>query len=92
MPGSLDSEPDLRPFVAGGRIVAMPAKRARRLLLLDCVAQEFEPGRQYREAEVDEILKEVYDDHASLRRHLIDEGMLSRESGMYWRTGGTVDV
>ena len=27
-----------------------------------------------------------------VRRHLIDEGMLSRESGMYWRTGGTVDV
>jgi hypothetical protein len=56
------------------------------------VAQEFEPGRQYREAEVDEILKEVYDDHASLRRYLIDEGMLARESGMYWRTGGTVDI
>jgi hypothetical protein len=92
MPGSLDSEPDLRPFVADGRIVTMPAKRARRLLLLDCVAQEFEPGRQYREAEVDEILKGVYDDHASLRRYLIDEGMLARESGMYWRTGGTVDI
>ncbi|HEY1916198.1 MAG TPA: DUF2087 domain-containing protein [Streptosporangiaceae bacterium] len=92
MPGSLDSQPDLRPFVAGGRIVTIPAKRARRLLLLDCVAQEFEPGRQYREAEVDEILKKIHDDHASLRRHLIDEGMLSRESGIYWRTGGTVEV
>jgi hypothetical protein len=92
MPGSLDSQPELSPFVAGGRIVTMPVKRARRLLLLDCVAQEFEPGRQYREAEVDAILKEIHDDHASLRRHLIDEGLMSRESGLYWRTGGTVDI
>ncbi|WP_448627143.1 DUF2087 domain-containing protein [Geodermatophilus sp. URMC 64] len=31
-------------------------------------------------------------DHAALRRDLIDEGLLSREAGVYWRTGGYVDV
>ncbi|MGH3158530.1 MAG: DUF2087 domain-containing protein [Streptosporangiaceae bacterium] len=89
---SLDSQPELRAFVQDGRITGMPAKRSRRLLLLDCVAQEFEPGRQYREAEVDAVLKSVYDDHAALRRYLIDEGLMARESGLYWRTGGTVDT
>jgi hypothetical protein len=47
---------------------------------------------QYREAEVNAVLKSVYDDHAALRRYLIDEGLMSRESGLYWRTGGTVDA
>jgi hypothetical protein len=89
---SLDSQPELRPFVRDGRITTMPAKRAKRLLLLDCVAQEFEPGRQYPEAEVNEILKGLYDDHAELRRYLIDEGLMSRESGVYWRSGGTVET
>jgi hypothetical protein len=88
----LDSRPELRPFVRDGRITTMPSKHAKRLLLLDCVAQGFEPGRQYREAEVDAILKGVYDDHAALRRYLIDEGLMSREAGMYWRSGGTVDT
>lgn len=89
---SLDSQPELRAFVRDGRITTMPSKRAKRLLLLDCVAQEFEPGRQYPEAEVDAILKGVYDDHAALRRYLVDEGLMSREAGVYWRTGGTVET
>ena len=92
MADSLEDRPELRAFVRDGRITLMPAKRARRLLLLDCVAQAFEPGRQYRENEVDERLKQAYDDHATLRRYLVDEGFLSRRAGFYWRSGGTVDI
>ena len=33
-----------------GRIVTMPAKRSRRLVLLDHVAQMFEVGVRYKEA------------------------------------------
>jgi len=88
----LDSRPELRAFVRDGRITTMPSKQAKRRLLLDCVAQAFEPGRQYREAEVNEVLKGLFDDHAALRRYLVDEGLMSREAGMYWRTGGTVET
>ena len=31
-------------------------------------------------------------DHVSLRRHLVDQGLLSRSQGHYWRSGGWVDV
>ncbi|HEY3732791.1 MAG TPA: DUF2087 domain-containing protein [Streptosporangiaceae bacterium] len=92
MAHSLEEHGELRPFLQDGRIITMPAKRARRLLLLDCIAQEFEPGRQYPEAEVDKILKAAHDDHAALRRYLVDEGFLSRKAGLYWRSGGTVDT
>jgi hypothetical protein len=27
-----------------------------------------------------------------LRRYLVDEGFMKREQGVYWRSGGTVDV
>jgi hypothetical protein len=80
----------LRPYVRDGRISVMPAKRAPRLLLLDQVAQAFEPGRRYPEPVVDEILKAVFDDHCTLRRYLVDESFLSRTAdGIYWRSGGT---
>jgi hypothetical protein len=81
----------LRPFVSDGRIRAMPAKRVPRLLLLDQVAQAFEPGRRYDEAAVDGVLKTLTDDHAALRRYLVDEGFLSRTGGdgTYWRSGGS---
>jgi hypothetical protein len=83
----------LRPFVRDGRISAIPAKRSARLLLLDRVAQAFEPGRRYPELAVNEILKALHDDHAALRRYLVDEDLLSRTpDGIYWRSGGTVPI
>ena len=90
--GLLADPPDqLRAFVRDGRILALPAKRTRRRLLLDQVAQAFEPGRRYPEAEVDQVLKAVFDDHCALRRYLIDEEFMSRTAaGLYWRAGGTV--
>jgi hypothetical protein len=91
--GDLLADPpeQLRPYIRHGRITGLPAKRTRRRMLLDQVAQAFEPGRRYPEAAVDEILKSVFDDHCALRRHLVDESFLSRTAtGTYWRIGGTV--
>jgi hypothetical protein len=90
--GLLADPPDqLRAFIRDGRITALPAKRTRRRLLLDQVVQAFEPGRRYPEAEVDQVLKAVFDDHCALRRYLIDEQFMSRTAaGLYWRAGGTV--
>lgn len=90
--GLLADPPDqLRAFVQDGKITTMPARRTRRGLLLDQVAQAFEPGRTYPEATVNEILKAIFDDYCALRRYLVDEVFLSRTAaGTYWRAGGTV--
>ena len=86
-----DPPAQLRAFIRDGRITAVPAKRTRRRLLLDEVAQAFEPGRRYPESAVNEILKSVFDDYCTLRRYLVDESFLSRTAaGIYWRVGGTV--
>ena len=92
--GLLDDPPDqLRAFIRDGRITVLPARQTRRRLLLDQVAQAFEPGRKYPESAVDEILKSIFDDHCTLRRYLVDEAFLSRTAaGIYWRAGGTVDA
>jgi hypothetical protein len=45
------------------------------------------------EREVDAVLRAFYEpDWVSLRRHLIDTGLMARADGVYWRTGGYVDV
>jgi len=82
----------LETFIRDGRLVLMPTKRSKLLVVLDHLAQQFEPGRKYTEAEVNETLQRFHDDYAALRRYLVDEGFLSRESNVYWRSGGTVDV
>ena len=81
-----------RAFVKDGRITAMPAKRIKRLVLLDHVAGLFDIGVHYDEQRVNSILRTVFDDYVALRRYLVDEGFLDRAAGEYWRSGGTVDV
>lgn len=82
----------LRAFVREGRIVGFPVARARRLLLLEHVAAVFEPGVRYPEREVNALLRAWHDDHATLRRYLVDEQLLDRGDGQYWRSGGWVDT
>jgi hypothetical protein len=36
------------------------------------------------------MLRAWHDDHAALRRYLVEEGLLGRANGEYWRTGGWV--
>jgi hypothetical protein len=86
----LAADPRLRVFTGGGGIQVLPARQARRRLLLDAVAGAFEPGVRYPEHEVSAFLRTIYSDHAALRRYLVDEEFLSRSGGAYWRSGGTV--
>lgn len=80
----------LRVFVRDGRLLQIPTQRSKRLVILDLLAQELEPGRRYSEAIVNLILGRWHADTASLRRYLVDEGFLSRANGEYWRSGGSV--
>jgi hypothetical protein len=87
---AVTEEPRLRVFVGDGRIQALPARQSRRLLLLDKIAQAFEPGVRYPERDVSLFLGALHGDYAALRRYLVDADFLSRADGQYWRSGGTV--
>jgi hypothetical protein len=82
----------LRAFVGHGQIAILPAQQSRRRLLLDQIAQAFEPGVRYPERQVSLFLGAIHADYAALRRYLVDDGFLSRSEGEYWRIGGTVPV
>jgi hypothetical protein len=79
-------------FDAAGRLTSIPRKRAKRLVVLDRLAQEFELGRTYPESEVVAVLTRFHEDHAALRRYLVEEQFLTREDSVYWRSGGTVHL
>jgi hypothetical protein len=83
----------LRAFFRGDRLVSIPASHAKRLVVLDVLAQDFEPGIRYSEKQVNLILGKRHADTAALRRYLVDDGFLEREggAGSYWRAGGTFE-
>jgi hypothetical protein len=69
----------VRALFSRGRLVEIPRAPELQLALLRHVVERFEPGRTYSEPEVNALLRDVHDDHAALRRYLVDAGLLARD-------------
>jgi hypothetical protein len=87
-----EEEVVLRAYFREGRLREIPAKHAKRRIVLERLVLEFEPGVRYPERDVNKTLRRFHDDYVSLRRYLVDEELLSRERGVYWRSGGPFDI
>ena len=85
-----DEQAVLSRFFRGSRLIEIPMARAKRRVVLERLALEFEPGVYYPEPEVNDLLSAFHADYAALRRHLVDEGLLTRDGGQYWRSGGRI--
>jgi hypothetical protein len=79
----------LHTFIRRGRLTQIPAQLKKRQIVLEKLAEEFEPERAYTEREVNRILVEYHDDVAALRRGLVGHGLMQRAKGIYRRVAGT---
>ncbi|HWQ58029.1 MAG TPA: DUF2087 domain-containing protein [Clostridia bacterium] len=76
----------LRSFVKDGRITSMPVKASKRRVILEYVAGNyFEKDRVYAEREVNTVLAGIFEDYCTLRRELVDAGLMTRSAGEYRR-------
>jgi hypothetical protein len=55
------------------------------MVIIHWLADKIEPGIRYSEKEFNELLHQYNPDHATWRRYLVDEGLIIREKGVYWR-------
>lgn len=81
---------DISPFLDGeGRVVQLPKKQAKRLAVLNYLAQKFQPGRIYTEREVNDLCLRwhTFDDYFLVRRSLVEGQLLARrdDGSAYWR-------
>ena len=73
-------------LVADGRLTTIPvASRKREVVLRWLRDQVFTEDREYPEKEGNQRLGIFHRDVASLRRYMVDAGMVGREAGMYRR-------
>ena len=70
-------------FFADGKLRSIPAQRKKERIILEHIAESFEPGRDYSEREVNIIIADFHDDFCTIRRDMIAEKLLSREVGLY---------
>lgn len=72
-------------FFEYGKLKSIPAQRKKERIILEVIAERFEPGRTYTEREVNLIIADFHDDFCTIRRDMIAEKLLERENGTYWK-------
>ncbi len=68
------------------RLKTFSTKEKKKIIILRRISEEFERDRSYSEIEVNAILKEIYEDYATLRRYMIEYGFMDRTNDCkeYW--------
>jgi hypothetical protein len=74
-------------MLANGPLTGWPRRPADQDLLVELAAERFEPGREYREPEVNDTIRAWLEtfcapygiDHVTMRRMLVDARLLTRE-------------
>lgn len=69
------------------KLKVFSAREKKKIVILKEIAGQFDRERKYTEPEVNEILKAIYDDFATIRRYLIEYGFMdrTRDCRQYWR-------
>ncbi len=68
-----------------GTLKTIPTQHKKLMVILNHLVREFQPGTQYPESQVNQALRKYHEDTAALRRYMVDNGLLNREKGVYWR-------
>lgn len=68
------------------RLKHFPVKEKKRAVIIRLIARQFSKGKDYTEKEVNDILHDIYEDHVTLRRYLVDYHYLQRTNNgsRYW--------
>lgn len=73
----------LTAFFKYGKLISIPVQHKKRKIILEKIAQSFEPSREYTEKEVNLIIADFHDDFCTLRRELIAFKIMERDHGIY---------
>jgi len=68
------------------QLKSLPSKEKRKIAVLRKIAESFQEGVTYTEGEVNDVLKSIFSDIATIRRYLIQYGFLDRtkDCSRYW--------
>ncbi|GGL19333.1 DUF2087 domain-containing protein [Mangrovihabitans endophyticus] len=84
----LAGRPDLERYFTHGRLDDLTVDHDVKLRLAPMLAGLLPDDREMTEAEVNAVLAQVHDDHAYLRRMLVDFGQLTRDGSAGYRRAG----
>jgi biotin operon repressor len=78
-----DTRDVLRAFFDGPRLLALPAQRRKKEIVLEEVLRRLPRRREYREPELNRFIEVVHPDYCTIRREWIMGGYMERKDGIY---------
>jgi len=72
-------------FSRDGSLKSIPSQLKKLMVILRYLVKQFQPDERYTEKQVNETLRKFHEDTASLRRYMVDHGLMARDKGIYWR-------
>lgn len=72
-------------FFEYGKLKAIPAQQKKKRIILEVIVQAFALDRIYSEREVNLIIADFHDDFCTIRRDMVSEHLLGRDTTGYWR-------
>lgn len=70
-------------FTTDGRLKRLPAKRKKKVIVLEYLLRGLEMGKKYTEKEINEHIKHYHEDYATIRREFVVNQLMYRENGIY---------
>ncbi|MEQ2528255.1 DUF2087 domain-containing protein [Robertmurraya yapensis] len=76
----------IKKFFSNGKLMKFPPKEKQRLVALQEIAKQLKVDYVYNENELNQSLKDFYEDYVLIRRYLIEYGFLDRkpDGSQYW--------
>jgi predicted transcriptional regulator len=73
----------LKAFMHKGKLEKLPVQWKKRMIILEEFKKNLLPGKSYTEKEINDCILPVYGDYCTIRRLLIEEGMMERDKQIY---------
>lgn len=74
----------LKAFFKKDKLLKLPVQHKKKMIVLDEFIKKFKPGKKYNEEKVNDLIMESYEDYCTIRRLMIEEGIMVRENQVYW--------
>lgn len=73
-------------FDSNEKLKSYPSKEKKKIIILEFIASKFEKNKKYSEKQVNDIIKDMYPDYATIRRALTEYGYIDRnkDCSQYW--------
>ncbi len=82
-PKPTEREKVIRNYFVDGKLKTIPSKLKRKQIVFECILKNLKPDMAYDEKTINKVIEQFHADYCTVRREMVDLGMMTRDGGDY---------